>query len=321
MATSEQRPLVVIITGPTAVGKTHVSILLAHLIRGEIISADSMQIYQHMDIGTAKSSKEEQMGIPHHLINLVSPDQRFTVADFQQIALRKIDEIHQLGAVPIVVGGTGLYLHSLLYQMDFSRVNGASKIRQQLEAVAAQKGSHVLHQRLQTLDPTAAQRIHPHNVKRVVRALEIVMESNEGINDFSSELNRNETYRYLTFVINEDRQALYQRINHRVDMMLKQGLEKEVRHLLDNGFSAKSPALLGVGYKEIIRYFEGEIGYEEAVEMIKRNSRRYAKRQLTWFKKLPEATWLSIDSGEERQTAMHRMADIISHQIRLTMES
>ncbi|MEN1759345.1 tRNA (adenosine(37)-N6)-dimethylallyltransferase MiaA [Anoxynatronum sibiricum] len=320
MATSEQRPLVVIITGPTAVGKTHVSILLAHLIHGEIISADSMQIYQHMDIGTAKSNEEEQMDIPHHLINLVSPDQRFTVADFQQIALLKIDEILQRGAVPIVVGGTGLYLHSLLYQMDFSRVNGASEIRQQLEEEAAQKGNHILYKRLQILDPAAAQRIHPHNVKRVVRALEIIMESEEGINDFSNELTRNERYRFLTYVINEDRQALYQRINHRVDMMLKQGLEAEVRHLLDNGFSAKAPALLGVGYKEIIRYFEGEFGYEEAVEMIKRNSRRYAKRQLTWFKKLPEATWLSIDSGEKRQIAMHRMADIISRQIRKMME-
>lgn len=317
---SAERPLVVIVTGPTAVGKTQVSILLAQLLNGEIISADSMQVYRYMNIGTAKSDIEEQMGVPHHLIDVVDPDERFTVADFQKLAIHKIKEIHQRGAIPIVTGGTGLYLHSLLFQMDFSQVNNASELRQQLEEEAMEKGNHILYQRLKSLDPAAAHRIHPHNVKRVIRALEVILESDGGISDFSSELTRSEMFRFSTYIINEDRQALYQRINQRVDLMLSQGLEMEVRYLLDKGYSINAPALLGVGYKELIRYFQGETGYEEAVELIKRNSRRYAKRQLTWFKKLPEAKWLSIDSSQNRQSEMHRMAGIISHYVKQAME-
>jgi tRNA dimethylallyltransferase len=307
--------MVVVITGPTAVGKTAVSIQTALATHGEIISADSMQIYRQMNIGTAKPSLEEQQGVQHHLLDFLDPAQRFTVADFQQQALEKIREIHQRKSLPIVTGGTGLYIHSLLYRLDFTDVEIDSQLRRQLEDEAAAVGAEAMHHRLRLADPAAAERIHPHNLKRVIRALEVSLNAADGIQDFSRELEINQDYDFRVFVINEDRESLYDRINQRVDMMLAQGLEAEVRHLMSRGFDVQLPAMQGVGYKEMIRYIQGEIGYEDAVESIKRNSRRYAKRQITWFKKLPQAQWIHLNHHLSREAEVRRTVALILHQI------
>jgi tRNA dimethylallyltransferase len=312
---SAKKPMVVVITGPTAVGKTAVSIQTALATHGEIISADSMQIYRQMNIGTAKPPLEEQQGVHHHLLDFLDPAQRFTVADFQQLALEKICEIHQRNALPIVTGGTGLYIHSLLYRLDFTDVEIDSQLRRQLEDEAAAVGAQAMHHRLRLADPAAAERIHPHNLKRVIRALEVSLNAADGIRDFSRELEINQDYDFRVFVINEDRESLYDRINQRVDMMLAQGLEAEVRHLMSRGFDVQLPAMQGVGYKEMIRYIQGEIGYEDAVEIIKRNSRRYAKRQLTWFKKLPQAQWIHLNHHESRDAEVSRTVELILHQL------
>lgn len=306
-----QKPKVIIITGPTAVGKTAASILLAQHLQGEIISADSMQIYRYMDIGTAKPTPEEKQGIHHHLMDFLEPDQRFTVVDFQEKTFELIREIHGRNAVPIVIGGTGLYLHSLLYQLDFTEVEMDKNLRQKLEAEAVDKGADYMHQQLVKVDASAADRIHPNNVKRVIRALEVILNADEGVKDLSRPLAKNTDYDYYTFVLHENRQSLYQRINLRVDKMLAEGLEDEVKHLMQLGYGLQLPSMQAVGYKEIIRYILEEIGYEEAVEIIKRNSRRYAKRQLTWFRKWPEAHWLLIDHEKPREQEIKRVVGVM----------
>ena len=311
MMSTAERPMVVIITGPTAVGKTAASIEIAQKMRGEIISADSMQIYRLMDIGTAKPSEEERKGIPHHIMDQLDPAERFTVADFQQTAFQIIGKIHQRGNLPIVTGGTGLYLHSLLYQMNFTDVEIDQQLRARLEEEAAELGGQAMHQRLETLDPEAAERIHPHNVKKIIRALEVRLNAEQGVQDFSKDLVINADYDFRVFVFHEDRDSLYNRINRRVDLMLEIGLESEVRRLLALGYDEKLPAMQGVGYKEMIRYIKGEIGYEESVDTIKRNSRRYAKRQLTWFKKLPHAHWLFVDRDKPRDQEINRLISLI----------
>lgn len=298
---------VIIVTGPTAVGKTAASVQLAQMINGEIISADSMQLYRHMDIGTAKPTLEEKQDVPHHLVDFLDPFQWFTVVDFREQALTLIKEIHGRGAVPVVIGGTGLYLHSLLYRLDFTDVDRDEELRRELEQEAEEKGNVHLHQKLAMADPEAAERIHPNNVKRVVRALEVSLRGSEGVQDFSRHLETNEDYDFRTFVLHEDRQSLYNRINLRVDAMLQAGLVDEVKNLLSLGYDVHLPSLQGVGYKEMIRYIMGEIGYEEAVESVKRNSRRYAKRQLTWFKRWPQAHWLLIDHEKPRELEINRI--------------
>lgn len=307
-----EKPKVIIITGPTAVGKTAASVQLAQQLKGEIISADSMQIYKYMDIGTAKPATEEKQGIPHHLMDFLEPDQRFTVVDFQEKALVLIKDIHDRKSIPIVIGGTGLYLHSLLYRLDFTEVEMDATLRQKLESEGDLKGAAYMHQQLAKMDPEAAERIHPNNVKRVIRALEVILNAEEGVKDFSRPLEENTDYDFRTFVLHENRQSLYHRINLRVDIMIAEGLEAEVKKLLHSGYDVKLPAMQGVGYKEMIRYISGEIGYEEAVEIIKRNSRRYAKRQLTWFKKWPQAHWVLIDHEKPRDQEINRVVEMIS---------
>lgn len=306
------KPKVIIITGPTAVGKTAASVGLAQKLKGEIISADSMQLYKYMDIGTAKPTTEEKKGIPHHLMDFLEPDQRFTVVDFQEKALALINEIHGRESVPIVIGGTGLYLHSLLYRLDFTEVEMDDALRKKLETEAVEKGSEYMHQQLSKVDPGSAERIHPNNVKRVLRALEVIYNADEGVKDFSRPLEENTDYDFHTFVLHENRQSLYHRINLRVDAMIAEGLEAEVKQLIHRGYDVKLPSMQGVGYKEMIRYISGEIGYEEAVEIIKRNSRRYAKRQLTWFKKWPQAHWVLIDHEKPRDQEINRVVEMIS---------
>ncbi len=287
----------IILTGPTAVGKTDLSIKLAKDMNAEIISADSMQIYKYMDVGSAKVTEEEMQGVKHYLIDEVKPDYPFSVSEFQQRAKKYIYEINEKGKCVLVTGGTGLYLNSLIYNMDFAKSDANNELREELQNQLAEKGIDYMHNRLKELDEEAANRIHKNNTKRVIRALEVCL-SGKKMNDFSSDLKFNEEYQPIIIVLNRDREHLYDRINMRVDIMLKNGLVKEVKKLLSMGFKKDMISMQGIGYKEILKYLDGEYTYEEAIEIIKRDSRRYAKRQITWFKRYETAKWFDLDKYE-----------------------
>ncbi|SDY89710.1 tRNA (adenosine(37)-N6)-dimethylallyltransferase MiaA [Tindallia californiensis] len=316
--TLANKTIIPIIIGPTAIGKTHLAIQLALKTNGEIISADSMQIYKKMNIGTAKPSTDEKQEIPHHLIDLILPDQRFTVADFQEQALTKIDELTIQKTLPIIAGGTGLYIHSLLYDMDFSKKEVDQSLRNKLEAIYKEKGSEELFLRLKSINSEVALRIHPNNWKRIIRAIEVSTYSSQGIKDFSKDLVARKNYCFKVFGLYQDRNTLYNSINNRVDDMLKNGLEEEVRELLRCGYNRNSPALKGVGYKELIAYFYGECSYEDAVGLIKRNTRRFAKRQMTWFNRIPDVTWYSLNgsSSNDKEKELEVINNLIIKELK-----
>ena len=296
----------IILTGPTAVGKTDLSIQLAKAVDAEIVSADSMQIYKYMDIGSAKVTEEEMQGVKHYLVDEIEPDMPFSVSEYKRMAEEYIDEISSRGKNVIVTGGTGLYLNSLIYDMDFGKSDANQELREELNKELEENGPAYMYEKLVSLDKEAAERIHPNNTKRVIRAIEVAM-SGEKMNDFSKDLRYNKKYRPIIIVLNRDRQALYDRINLRVDIMLKNGLIEEVKGLLDRGYTKDMISMQGIGYKEIIKYFDGEYTLEEAIEIIKRDSRRYAKRQLTWFRRYEDAKWFEIDkfdSAEELKDAV-----------------
>lgn len=296
----------IILTGPTAVGKTDLSIQLAKAVDAEIVSADSMQIYKYMDIGSAKVTEEEMQGVKHYLVDEIEPDMPFSVSEYKRIAEEYIDEISGRGKNVIVTGGTGLYLNSLIYDMDFGKSDANQELREELNKELEENGPTYMYEKLVSLDKEAAERIHPNNTKRVIRAIEVAM-SGEKMNDFSKDLRYNKKYRPIIIVLNRDRQALYDRINLRVDIMLKNGLIEEVKGLLDRGYTKDMISMQGIGYKEIIKYFDGEYTLDEAIEIIKRDSRRYAKRQLTWFRRYEDAKWFEIDkfdSAEELKGAV-----------------
>lgn len=296
----------IILTGPTAVGKTDLSIQLAKAVDAEIVSADSMQIYKYMDIGSAKVTEEEMQGVKHYLVDEIEPDMPFSVSEYKRMAEEYIDEISSRGKNVIVTGGTGLYLNSLIYDMDFGKSDANQELREELNKELEENGPAYMYEKLVSLDKEAAERIHPNNTKRVIRAIEVAM-SGEKMNDFSKDLRYNKKYRPIIIVLNRDRQALYDRINLRVDIMLKNGLIEEVKGLLEKGYTKDMISMQGIGYKEIIKYFEGEYTLDEAIEIIKRDSRRYAKRQLTWFRRYEDAKWFEIDkfdSAEELKDAV-----------------
>ena len=296
----------IILTGPTAVGKTDLSIQLAKAVDAEIVSADSMQIYKYMDIGSAKVTEEEMQGVKHYLVDEIEPDMPFSVSEYKRMAEEYIDEISSRGKNVIVTGGTGLYLNSLIYDMDFGKSDANQELREELNKELEENGPAYMYEKLISLDKEAAERIHPNNTKRVIRAIEVAM-SGEKMNDFSKDLRYNKKYRPIIIVLNRDRQALYDRINLRVDIMLKNGLIEEVKGLLEKGYTKDMISMQGIGYKEIIKYFDGEYTLEEAIEIIKRDSRRYAKRQLTWFRRYEDAKWFEIDkfdSAEELKDAV-----------------
>lgn len=288
----------IILTGPTAVGKTALSIELAKNLDAEIISADSMQIYEYMDVGSAKVTKEEMRGVVHHLIDEVKPDYAFSVSEFQKRANKYIKDIHERNKAVLVTGGTGLYLNSLIYDMDFAKSNSNSKLREELEIELKEKGIDYMHEKLRALDEDAANRIHKNNTKRVIRALEVCLDGKK-MQDFSTDLKYNENYQPIIIVLNRDREVLYDRINKRVDIMMENNLIDEVKHLLDMGYDKNLISMQGIGYKEIVKYLEGEYSLEEAVEIIKRDSRRYAKRQITWFKRYKESKWFDLDKYDD----------------------
>lgn len=296
-----KRPLI-ILTGPTAVGKTALSVELAKRIGGEIISADSMQVYRHMDIGTAKIKPEETQGIKHYLIDELEPEEDFNVVRFQEYAHKYMEEIYAKGRIPILVGGTGFYIQAVLYGIDFKEAEDNNAFRDSLLALAKEKGGEYLHGMLKEVDSVAADAIHPNNVKRVIRALEYHAQTGEQISAHNEEQKQKESpYNFCYFVLNSDRKVLYDRINQRVDAMMEAGLVKEVKMLLERGLTAGMVSMQGLGYKEIIGYLKGECSLEQAVYDIKKETRHFAKRQLTWFKREKEVIWISKDEYENEE--------------------
>jgi tRNA dimethylallyltransferase len=288
-----KQPLV-ILTGPTATGKTKLSIALAKAIDGEIISADSMQVYRHMDIGSAKIRREEMEGIPHHLIDILEPTEDFNVVSFQRLAKKAVQEIYGRKRIPIVAGGTGFYIQALLYDIDFTENEDHPEIRTELEALALDKGADALHQMLKKVDSKAAEEIHANNVKRVIRALEFYRLTGKKISEHNKEQHeKSSPYLAAYFVLNDERSLLYERIDERVDAMLEAGLVEEVRALKDMGCTRGIVSMQGLGYKEILAYLEGELTLEEAVYTLKRDTRHFAKRQLTWFRRERDVIWLN----------------------------
>jgi tRNA dimethylallyltransferase len=287
----------IVIVGPTAVGKTKTSIEIAKRFNGEIISGDSMQIYKGMDIGTAKITREEMDGIPHHLIDIKNPEEPFSVAEFQQRSKTLITEISNRNHVPMIVGGTGLYIRSVTNNYDFSNVASNSTYREELEQFAKAHGNLALHENLKKVDIESYNKIHPNNVKRVIRALEIFKESGKTMSEYMSEQENDEPYDHIIIGLTMERDMLYERINQRVDIMLEEGLLEEVKKLYDQGIK-DCQSVLAIGYKELYAYFDGNCSLEEAIETLKRNSRRYAKRQLTWFKNQMEIEWFDMSDGE-----------------------
>ena len=288
----KKRPLI-ILTGPTAVGKTALSIGLAKAIGGEIISADSMQVYRGMDIGTAKILPEQMQGVPHYLIDEFEPEDAFNVVIFQQRCKECMEDIYSRNKIPIIVGGTGFYIQSVLYDIDFTENDADMKYRQSLEEFAKCHGGEALHQKLAKVDPASAETIHANNVKRVIRALEYYHQTGERISEHNAQQRQKESpYDFIYYVLSLPREILYDRINLRVDQMREEGLVEEVKSLKDMGCDRSMVSMQGLGYKEILAAFDEEMTIEEAFEKIKLETRHFAKRQFTWFKREREVTWL-----------------------------
>ena len=283
----------VILTGPTAVGKTSLSINLAKAINGEIISADSMQIYKGMDIGTAKIMPEEMDGVTHHLIDVIDPTEDFHVVRFKEMVEAAIEEIYAKGKVPIICGGTGFYIQAILYDIDFTENEIDKSYRESLVKYAAEFGQDALHDKLKAIDPESAESIPAANVKRVIRAIEYYEQTGEKFSVHNAtQKEKNSPYNFAYFVLNDDRQLLYNRIDARVDKMIDEGLVDEVKSLVAKGVKKGMTAMDGIGYKELLDYLDGNGSLEDAVELIKKKSRNYAKRQLTWFRREKEVIWL-----------------------------
>lgn len=295
-----RKPIVIVIAGPTASGKTALGVLLAKKIGGEVISADSMQIYKDMTIGTAKPIPEEMDGVPHHLIDFVSPDSRYSVADFKKDAEKKIEEILKKGKVPIVVGGTGLYIDTLIYGIEYPEIGIDEQLRKKLMKEAeTEEGLAKLYEQAKKIDEKAIEKVSRSDAKRIVRIIEIYNMTGKTKTEIEAESRKKDVkYDFKVFAINMDREKLYERINLRVDLMMEAGLVKEVENLL-NKYNKFPTAMQGLGYKEVVQYFNKELTENEMIEKIKQESRRYAKRQLTWFRKNKNIIWL--DGLEEKQ--------------------
>ncbi len=290
----DKKPLI-ILTGPTAVGKTALSIHLAKKINGEIISADSMQVYKGMDIGSAKITKEEMDGVKHHLIDVLEPSEEFNIVKFQTLSKQAMEEIYAKGKIPIIAGGTGFYIQSVLYDIDFEENNSGKEYRTHLENLAKEEGGcDKLYEMLMNIDPNSAKAIHANNVKRVIRALEFFKETGTKISEHNEEQKQKESpYNFCYFVLNDERERLYANIDKRVDIMLDNGLIDEVKSLHLKGYTKDMVSMQGLGYKEILSYLDGEISLDRAIYLIKRDTRHFAKRQLTWFRREKSVTWVN----------------------------
>ncbi len=298
----KERKKAVALAGPTAVGKTGFAIRIAEEFDGEIVSCDSMQLYKYMDIGSAKPTREEMARARHHLVDVIDPREDFSVARYQHMANDAIDDIISRGRLPIVCGGTGLYLNSLLYDMDFSSVPEDDSYRKELEAIAERDGSAALHEMLEKSDERAASLIHPNNTKKIIRALERLREGEGSVRQFSDISRENADHDFLLIGLTRDRGELYDRINKRVDVLVEEGLFEEVRALYDMGLTSENISMKGIGYKEIIDHFDGLCSRDEAIDNIKKNTRHYAKKQLTWFRRYDKMKWCNIsDFGSDEE--------------------
>ncbi|MFB6466730.1 tRNA (adenosine(37)-N6)-dimethylallyltransferase MiaA [Cytobacillus sp. Hz8] len=308
---SHKEKLLVII-GPTAVGKTKLSIELAKKYNGEIISGDSMQIYKGMDIGTAKIKVEEMEGIIHHLIDIKQPEESFSVAEFQELVRAKITEITSRGKLPMIVGGTGLYIQACIYDYHFSDAPSDEGFREELESRAQVEGNEILYQELQKVDPLSAERIHPNNVRRVIRALEIFHCTGKTMQEFQEQQRPGLFYDVALIGLTMERELLYERINLRVDQMVSEGLIEEVKQLYDHGLR-QCQSIQAIGYKELYEFLDGRVLLPEAIENLKQNSRRYAKRQLTWFRNKMDVKWFDMSVAIEKQLFDKKIAEISSY--------
>lgn len=304
----EKENLVVLI-GPTAVGKTKLSIELAKKFNGEIISGDSMQIYRGMDIGTAKIKYEEMEGIPHHLIDIKDPEEPFSVAEFQTIVREKISEVTRRGKLPMIVGGTGLYIQSVIYDYHFSDAPSDDSFRHELEKRAAEQGNEVLHNELMKADPESANKIHPNNVRRVIRALEVFHCTGKSMNEYQEDQETDLMYNTVIIGLTMDRDKLYQRINERVEIMMDEGLLSEVQALYKRGIM-ECQSIQAIGYKELYEYLDSKISLEDAITQLKQNSRRYAKRQLTWFRNKMDVDWFDMTEVNSPSMLEKKLAEI-----------
>ena len=303
-----KKPLIVL-TGPTAAGKTHLSIALAKAVNGEIISADSMQVYKYMDIGSAKIRPEEMQGVKHYLVDELLPQEEFHIVKFQQMAKAAMEEIYAKGKIPVLVGGTGFYIQALLYDSTFEDDESDYEYRDYLQGIADTKGAEVLHDMLKEADPESAEAIHANNVKRVIRALEFYKTTGRKISEHNNEQRAKESpYNFCYFVLNDKREILYDRINRRVDIMFDNGLLDEVKHLSDMGLVKDDVAMQGIGYKEMFDYLEGRCDEAGLRETIKQDTRHFAKRQLTWFRREPLVTWVDF-SQIRREDALSYMLE------------
>ena len=306
-----KKPLIVV-TGPTAVGKTALSVLLAKKINGAVISADSMQVYKGMDIGSAKVTHEEMQGVRHYLIDILDPKDEFNVYIFKQMAENAISEIYADGKIPVIAGGTGFYIQALLYDIDFTETDDDEEARSKMREFADRSGPKALHDKLRQVDPVSADAIHENNVKRVIRALEYYEKTGKQISEHNLEQRQNTSpYDFEYFVINDDRAVLYDRINKRVDEMISSGLEAEVRSLYDAGMREDDISMKGIGYREFFPYFDNRITLDEVIENIKADTRHFAKRQLTWFRREKDVKWLDVrDFGRDKDRITNYMISV-----------
>ncbi|MBQ9737126.1 MAG: tRNA (adenosine(37)-N6)-dimethylallyltransferase MiaA [Clostridia bacterium] len=302
---------IIAIIGPTASGKTALATKLAKKLSGEVVSCDSMQIYRGMDIGTAKPTEDEMQFVPHHMIDIAEPSQRFSVADFVSAARECIEDILKRGKVPILAGGTGLYVDSVLFNISFPDFNEDPEFRLKMQEVLEEEGKEALHMRLFKCDPEAAEKIHPNNTRRVIRALEVCKATGKTFTQVSKEARRTPEYDAYVLGIETDRAELYKRIDSRVDVMMENGLLDEVKRLKESGIGRDTTAMQAIGYKELYDYFDRHISLDEAVEKIKQESRRYAKRQMTWFRRNEDIDWVRLDSDENIEKIFERCIDFL----------
>ena len=309
---SSEKPPLIIIAGPTATGKSRCAVTLAERTGGEVISADSMQVYKGMDIGSAKITPDEMRGVPHHLIDILEPTQTFNVCTFQKLAMKAADEILKRGHIPIVAGGTGFYIRALVYGTDFTGQETDSDYRENLELRAANGEGEKLFEELKLCDPESARCIHPNNLKRVIRALEYYHLSGEPISGHNSRERQKESiWNCAYFVLTDDREKLYERIDRRVDQMLEDGLANEVASLQSRGLTRDMVSMQGLGYKEMIDCLEGRISFSEAVRIIKRDTRHFAKRQLTWFRRERDVIWIDRSALPDEDAVISEMLKVL----------
>ncbi|WP_245583482.1 tRNA (adenosine(37)-N6)-dimethylallyltransferase MiaA [Paenibacillus assamensis] len=314
--TSNTRTPLLVLVGPTAVGKTRLSLDIAKKFDAEIISGDSMQVYRGMDIGTAKLAVKDREGIPHHMMDIHNPDESFSVAEFQTRCTSLIEDISSRNKLPFIVGGTGLYVESVAYGFEFSESGGDESFRTEMASYAEQFGAQALHDRLVAIDPSSSARLHPNDTRRVIRALEVFHMTGRTMSEQLEGQERVSPYELCIIGLTMDRSLLYKRIEARVDEMLEQGLVKEVESLLQAGYDRTLVAMQGLGYKEIASYLAGERSYESAVELLKRDTRRFAKRQLSWFRRMKDIHWVDVTDGNEAEEHFLQICSLLAGKFR-----